>query len=130
VSQALSLCGVIQESGRYLVAKRNPGGSQGGKWEFPGGKLEPGESSEQALVREFAEELSVGIRVGRLLFEGSFTNGEKSYRLEAWETTLLTRDFCLTEHQELRWGSWNELAALDFSDSDRQVFDSLFAPLG
>ena len=121
----LSLCGVVTENGHYLVARRNPGGSQGGKWEFPGGKQEPGETAEQALAREFAEELSVPVSVGRRLFEGAFHNGPKTYRLEAWETTLLGRNFRLTEHQEVRWVLPHQLAALDLSDSDRQVAEAL-----
>ena len=121
----LSLCGVVCEAGRYLVARRKPGGTQGGKWEFPGGKQEPGESPEECLVREFLEELSVPVSVGKLLSVVSFANGSKSYRLEAWETTLLGRDFLLAEHQELRWVTLGELGDLDLSDSDRQVADAL-----
>lgn len=125
MSPRLSLCGIVCEAGRYLVARRNPGGSQGGKWEFPGGKQEPGESAPEALVREFAEELSAGVTVGRLLFVGGFSNGDKRYRLEAWETELQSRDFTLTEHQEVRWVTLDQLAALDLSDSDRQVAEAL-----
>ena len=121
----LSLCGIVCEAGRYLVARRNPGGTQGGKWEFPGGKQESGESPEQALVREFAEELSVPVVVGQRLFVGAFSNGTKEYRLEAWETTLLSREFRLTEHQELRWVARGDLEGLDLSDSDRQVAEAL-----
>lgn len=124
-SPRLSLCGVVIEGGRYLVARRNPGGSQGGKWEFPGGKQEPGETSEQALAREFAEELSVPVTIGRLLHVGAFSNGGKTYRLEAWETKLQGREFRLVEHQELRWVALADLAALDLSDSDRQVAEAL-----
>jgi mutator protein MutT len=125
VKVRLSLCGIVAEAGRFLVARRNPGGTQGGKWEFPGGKLEPGETHEQALVREFAEELAIPVAVGRLLFVGAFRNGAKTYRLEAWETTLLSREFRLTEHQELRWVAPELLSELDLSDSDRQVAEAL-----
>jgi len=111
-----------------LVARRNPGGSQGGKWEFPGGKQEPGETSEQALIREFHEELSVPVTIGRLLYVGEFSNGPKTYRLEAWETHLVSREFHLTEHQELRWVSLDDLKNLDLSDSDRQVAEALGKP--
>lgn len=122
----LSLCGIVQEAGRLLVARRNQGGSQGGKWEFPGGKQEGSETEAEALVREFAEELSVRVEVGLRLFVGAFTNGGKAYRLEAWETRLLERDFQLTEHQELRWVEPSEVFQLDLSDSDRQVAEALF----
>jgi mutator protein MutT len=128
VSTRLSLCGIACEAGRYLVARRNPGGSQGGKWEFPGGKQEPGETPEQTLVREFDEELSVPVAVGRRLFVGAFTNGTNEYRLEGWEVTLLSRDFHLTEHQELRWVPPAELGQLDLSDSDRGVAEALAGP--
>ena len=127
MSPRLSLCGIVVEAGRCLVARRNLGGSQGGKWEFPGGKQEPGESPEEALVREFAEELAVPVTVGRRLYVGSFTNGTKTYRLEAWETTLLSREFRLSEHQELRWVGFEELTQLDLSGSDRQVAEALAA---
>ncbi len=125
----LSLCGIVTEAGRYLVARRGPGGSQAGKWEFPGGKQEPGETAEQTLVREFAEELAVPVAVGRRLFVGEFTNAGRVYRLEAWETTLLGREFRLSEHRELRWVFPAELTALDLSDSDRQVAQALFGPV-
>jgi 8-oxo-dGTP diphosphatase len=109
-----------------LVARRGPGGSQAGKWEFPGGKQEPGETAEQTLVREFAEELAVPVSIGRRLFTGEFTNAGRTYQLEAWETTLLGREFRLTEHRELRWVTPSELAVLDLSDSDRQVAEAVF----
>lgn len=125
MNQRLSLCGIVCEAGLYLVARRNPGGSQGGKWEFPGGKQEPGETPQQALVREFAEELSVEVVVGHRLYVGAFQNGAKTYRLEAWETRLVGRQFRPTEHQELRWLSLVDVGLLDLSDSDRQVADAL-----
>jgi mutator protein MutT len=120
---------VVREAGLCLVARRNRGGSQGGKWEFPGGKQEPGESETEALVREFAEELAVPVSVGSRLYVGSFTNGAQEYRLEAFETTLLGREFRLTEHQELKWVAPAELLSLDLSDSDRQVAVALFSPV-
>ena len=118
----LSLCGVVCEAGRYLIARRNPGGSQGGKWEFPGGKQEDGETPEQSLAREFLEELAVEAVVGRQLYVGAFSNGVKDYRLEAWEVRLPAHPkFHLSEHQELRWVAPSDLASFDLSDSDRQV---------
>ena len=133
MSDRLSLCGVVCEGGRYLVARRKPGGTQGGKWEFPGGKQEPGETPGESLVREFLEELAVPVAIGRRLFVGSFTNGPRTYRLEAWETTLLGRDFRLADHEELQWVCPGDLEALDLSDSDRQVARALaptVEPLG
>jgi 8-oxo-dGTP diphosphatase len=78
------------------------------------------------LVREFAEELAVPVTVGKRLFAGEFSNGARTYALEAYETALLSREFRLTEHSELRWVTPDELAQLDLSDSDRQVAEAVF----
>lgn len=125
MSPRLSLCGVAEMEGRFLVARRNPGGSQGGKWEFPGGKHEMGETSQQALAREFLEELGVEVQVHEKVFTGSFRNGEKEYVLEAWRITLESLRFQLCEHQEVRWVAPQEMSLLDFSDSDRLVCNHL-----
>lgn len=116
---------MAEKDGRFLVARRNPGGSQGGKWEFPGGKHEPGETSQEALAREFLEELGVTALVHEKLFTGSFRNGDKEYVLEAWKITLSSLEFHLVEHQEIRWVTPFEMPLLDFSDSDRLVCDHL-----
>jgi 8-oxo-dGTP diphosphatase len=63
-AQGISVAGIARQGAALFIARRKPGGSLGGKWEFPGGKVEEGESAEQALVREYAEELSLPIRVG------------------------------------------------------------------
>ena len=59
--------GVVCREGRIMICQRKPGGHQPLKWEFPGGKLEAGESPEQALARELREELGIEARVGRIL---------------------------------------------------------------
>ena len=56
--------GILEENGCVLIARRRPGTHMGGKWEFPGGKIEAGESPEQSLARELQEELGVRARIG------------------------------------------------------------------
>lgn len=116
---------MASRDGRWLVAKRNPGGSQGGKWEFPGGKGEEGETAEQALEREFLEELAVKIKVDQRLYTGQFSNRGKDYILEAWAITLLSDRLIPLEHSEVGWFLPAEVLALDLSDSDRQVAEAL-----
>ena len=79
-------------------------------------------------MRELAEELAVEVTIGRLLYVGGFSNGSKDYRLEAYETSLIGREFQLSEHVELRWVEPSSLLSLDLSDSDRQVAEALFSP--
>jgi len=126
-----SLAGIATDAGgRLLVAKRKPGGSLGGRWEFPGGKAEDGESDREALAREFAEELGVAAEVGELLAEAEFRGGEKTFSLAAYRVTLGSQDLTLSEHTEWRWTTLAEIAdeaALDggFVDSDLLLLPAL-----
>lgn len=116
-----SVCGVACQGQKYLVAQRKPGGSQGGKWEFPGGKLEDGEEPAAALQREFQEELSVAIEVLAYLGCTTFQNGENQYLLEAWRINLHSEEFSLNEHQKVFWADLSTLLTMDLSDSDRDI---------
>src|SRR5450432_452542 len=70
---------VIRRGQRILATRRLPGGPAGGKWEFPGGKIEPGESPQEALVREIHEELRLALLVGDLI--GTFVSEQEAIRL-------------------------------------------------
>jgi 8-oxo-dGTP diphosphatase len=120
-----SVCGIVVQKGLFLVAQRNEGGSQGGKWEFPGGKLEEGETPQLALHREFLEELGVPIQVKEKLYETHFQNGPKNYLLEAWSVELAGLPERLSEHQALRWLEIPAILELDLSLSDRNVAEFL-----
>jgi 8-oxo-dGTP diphosphatase len=94
----------------------------GEKWEFPGGKAEEGESDGEALVREYAEEFSVPIRVGELLGTASFVHKGRRRILNAYRIGFLKTDLKLNEHTEWRWATLEEMEKLDFVDSDRKLF--------
>ncbi len=116
----ISTAGVAEKEGRYLVALRKPGTSIGTKWEFPGGKTESGESPEEALKREFMEELSLLITVEGKIFEGEFHNRGNQYKLKAFKITIETpfSNIRLTEHSEYRWVLPEEMNELAFAESD------------
>ena len=102
----------------------------GSRWEFPGGKVEPGESDEEALEREFLEEFEARVRALRPLGETSFLHHGVERLLTAWLVELLPSSRLLPrEHVELRWTSRTELRALDFADSDRKLIDFVEGPL-
>jgi len=112
---------VIERDGKVLVAKRKAELVAGGLWEFPGGKLEEGEEPEQGLEREILEEMGVGARVGELLCTVPFSGSTTSFELIVYRTDLLSDDFRLTDHDEIRWLEPGEMDESLFSKPDRPV---------
>ncbi|MFD1338728.1 (deoxy)nucleoside triphosphate pyrophosphohydrolase [Microbacterium lemovicicum] len=109
---------VIVQDGQVLCAQRGPAGSLAGLWEFPGGKIEPGETAPAALEREIAEELECHISVGD---EVTTTRHEYEFGI-----VTLTTFYCelvdgtpnLTEHAEVRWLRPDLLGTLDWAPAD------------
>ena len=95
------VCGIIWKDGQILIARRKPEKSQGGYWEFPGGKLEAGENAEAALVRELKEEM--GMTLKNLRYYGSHTHQYESFSIEllAYECDFVDATFELTDHDEI-----------------------------
>jgi 8-oxo-dGTP diphosphatase len=118
--------GILRKDDRVLIARRRPGRHMAGKWEFPGGKIEEGETPEESLARELAEELDVRARIGKLLCRASYEGEGVSlellvYRVESFEGTPVLR-----EHEEIRWVLPGELRSFELADSDRKVVEALF----
>jgi len=121
----LTTAGIIRKDDLFLLARRLPGGSMGGRWEFPGGKAEKGESPVEALEREIREEFGVDVAVGRHLASTMFSNNGKDYTLLVYDVTLRSENLLLREHQEIRWLEFDEIGVLDLADSDRRVYELL-----
>ncbi len=117
---------VIEEKGKVLIARRKPGRHMGGKWEFPGGKIEPGETPEESLERELREELAIQVSIGEFLCSAFYEGEGVSLELLVYRVQRLKGEPALIEHQDIRWVRPNELAALDLADSDRKVAERLF----
>jgi 8-oxo-dGTP diphosphatase len=117
----ISVAGIAAQDGKLFIARRIEGGAMGGKWEFPGGKAEEGETCEQALGREFLEEFGVKVTVGDRLAEAEFENKGRRRLLKAFAIEFLSRDFTLREHTEWRWADYGEIEASDFMPSDMQL---------
>jgi len=100
------VCGVIEdEGGRFLACLRPQGKHLGGLWEFPGGKVDPGETPEAALVRELMEELSVEIEVVSPLTPVVWAYDERTIRLFPFRCRITGGELHATEHEELLWCS-------------------------
>lgn len=120
-----SIAGIARKGTLFLVAKRKPGGDLGGKWEFPGGKLEPGESHEMAMIREWDEEFEVSVSVGKFLCGSTFSHNGKEFILSAFEVHLGSEDFRMNEHSEIRWLTLDSISEMDFAESDRGLLPCL-----
>lgn len=119
-------CAVILRSdGMVLAALRGPAMRLPGLWEFPGGKIEPGESSDAALVREIREELGVTIRARRSLPPVDHQYPDFSIRLYPWICEITDGVPEPVEHAEIRWLDAAALPALDWAPADLPVLESL-----
>jgi 8-oxo-dGTP diphosphatase len=90
-------------------------------WEFPGGKLEEGETAEKCLERELEEELGVRSRVGDLLCSVPFKGTLAAFELLVFRADLLSDSFKLTDHDEIRWQAPGDMDEALFSKPDRPV---------
>ncbi|MFW5683731.1 MAG: (deoxy)nucleoside triphosphate pyrophosphohydrolase [Spirochaetota bacterium] len=110
--------GLIERDGRYLVARKPPGGPRGGMWEFPGGKVEPGETDRAALARELGEELGVVVSVGRPADVVRWSYPDVSIELRAYECTLVRGEPAPGEHDAVRWVGPEALPDLPLCEAD------------
>ena len=114
---------VVEHSGRYLIGRRPDGVPLAGLWEFPGGKVKPGETPEQAAVRECREETGLAVRIERLLMEVAheYDHGKLAIHFFA----------CVTEAAAFRvkdpfqWVAANELPNYEFPSANRPLVELL-----
>lgn len=121
------MAAVIERGGRILIARRPPGTHLAGLWEFPGGKLQPGETLEQALEREIDEELGARAHVGALLDTVEWAYPDKRVKLHFFRCVVSGEPRPL-EGQEIAWVSREELAAYPFPPADAAVIARLARP--
>jgi 8-oxo-dGTP diphosphatase len=114
-------CAIIEHQGMVLVAQRGKKSTNAGKWEFPGGKIEPGENAAQCLHREIMEELSVPIVILEQLPSVIHHYPDKVITLHPFVCTYNGSPFVLAEHDGITWKLANELCIMDFSAADIKV---------
>ena len=118
---------IIKDGDRYLVGQRAANKAQGGLWEFMGGKIEPGETPEQALARECREELDLEIENERIIDSVIHEYPEKTIRLTLIECTPRAGSIpCALEHQQIRWVAPKEMESLPFCPADEDLIQKLF----
>lgn len=110
---------VIVRDGKVLACRRAPHKSLAGLWEFPGGKVEPGETDEVALAREIREELGTDITVGAFIAESVALAGETMIHLNAyWAQATSDGDFSSTDHDLMEWMSPASLLKVEWAPAD------------
>ena len=122
----LVTCAIIIENGLILCAKRGQRMSLPGKWEFPGGKVEPGETPEECLLRELEEELGIGARIVAKLPDSPF-------KYESGLELVLIPMICSIEkgtpipreHSELKWLNKEKLTGLDWAEADLPIVQAI-----
>lgn len=112
---------IFDDDGRLLAAQRSSPSHYAGQWEFPGGKVEPGEAPDAALVRECREELGIDVSVGEVVGEVEIVVG----RLRVYRARITAGVPVAHEHSALRWLAPQELDDVPWIEADRPLVDRL-----
>ena len=117
---------IIKDGDRYLVGQRAADKSQGGLWEFVGGKIEPGETPEQAIVRECREELAIEIENEEIIDSVIYDYPEKTIRLTLISCSPRQGSApTALEHQQIRWVTRAEMDSMSFCPADSDLLKTL-----
>jgi 8-oxo-dGTP diphosphatase len=116
---------VIERDGRVLIAKRKNGWRFAGKWEFPGGKIEPNETPEECLRRELREELGIETEIGNFFCSSTYAYPHATVQLLVYRAFHVSGEYTLYDHQEIRWVLPEDLLQYDFPEADNLVIEKL-----
>lgn len=110
---------LIEKENKYLIAKRATGDENVlGKWEFPGGKVEPNESEEKALEREIKEEFEIKIEAKKFITNNIHNYPKKQVDLRLYECKYINGEFKLHDHSEYKWVNKEEILNYDLAPAD------------
>lgn len=115
---------IITDNGKIFATQRGYGEFKDG-WEFPGGKIEPGETPEQALMREIQEELNTEIAVGKLFETVEYDYPAFHLTMHCFFCTVQSGDLVLREHEACKWLSAKELYSVDWLPADKELIRHL-----
>lgn len=118
---------VFRDGDRFLACRKKPGKPLEGHWEFPGGKIEPGESPEQALAREIREELNLIARVSSKLTTTTYQYDFDTIELTTFYCTLISGKLRLSDHDATRWVSPAEAMEMTWASADIPAVEKLAA---
>lgn len=117
-------CAIIEKNGQVLAAQRGPGMTMPFKWEFPGGKINPGETAEECIMREIKEELGIAIQIKTMLPPSSHSYPDLHIRLHPFVCRIARGRMKPTEHRAVQWTGLDHLPALEWAAADVAVVQS------
>ncbi|MGC9196993.1 MAG: (deoxy)nucleoside triphosphate pyrophosphohydrolase [Syntrophobacteraceae bacterium] len=120
-------CGIIERDGLVLAARRGASKPMGLKWEFPGGKIEAGESVEECVRRELWEEMSIRVAITAALPSLTHQYPDLCVTLYPVVCKIVCGEIVLNEHAAIKWLPAGALASLDWVEADFAVIDSYLA---
>jgi 8-oxo-dGTP diphosphatase len=124
----VAVAAIVNQNDEVFICKRHTDSHQGGLWEFPGGKVEPGETVQQALVRELHEETGIQITESRPLIRVRHDYGDRSVLLDVWKVRHYTDEPHGREAQPVRWISMASLNPEEFPAADAAIIKALQLP--
>ena len=121
---AAIICNDMERKNKIFATARGYGDLKGG-WEFPGGKVEPGETPQQALKREIMEELSTEIKVGELIDTIEYDYPTFHLSMDCFWCKIVSGDLVLKEHEAAKWLTKEELSSVDWLPADITLVDTI-----
>ena len=116
---------LIWQGDRFLICRRPAHKARGLLWEFVGGKTEPGETREAALVRECMEELAVNVEVGDVFMEVDHVYPDLTVHLTLFNARITEGEIRLLEHNDAKWITVDEIDKFDFCPADEEILEQL-----
>ncbi len=124
------VAGFLKKDGKILVGQRPENNTLAGQWEFPGGKIELGETPEQALIRELDEELGIQVEVGDLKLACTHSYGEIGILILFYEILFWKGEPKAKHHMMLEWVHPEELKIRNIPEANRKILERIFKALG
>lgn len=119
------VAGILKKDNKILIARKKEGKSLAGYWEFPGGKIEDGETTQESLIRELMEEMNINIKVNEYVGESIYDYGNIVISLKGYLAEILDGEIALTDHDKYEWVTLDEIGSYKIAPADIQLVEDL-----